>query len=214
MRSSRRAISSWHGPGFGRKEWSVIQHARLQRGLQLAAEVRAGVDLRESGGMVDPVEAFGNIGVEPIVGCMAQGREHGFDRIVTGSAWAKAIAVGFKAGFPFGFERRLDQGLARTIRHDGDASRPLRGALGFGNPNPASRLGLLPKPQGLRECQALAWCEGLHPIDAGSRLAMMLLAHLPYGEQSCRPRFQQQTLKRGPCCDIATTRGSVEALLQ
>ena len=53
-------------------------------------------------------------------GFMAQGRENRFDRIVTGSTRSKAIAVGFKAGLPFGFESRFDQTLACPVSHHGN----------------------------------------------------------------------------------------------
>jgi hypothetical protein len=62
--------------------------------------------------MVDPVEAFCHVGIEDLGGFMANGREHGFNRIVTGSARTKSIAVGFRTRFPC----RLERGLTKAWR--------------------------------------------------------------------------------------------------
>lgn len=107
--------------------------------------------------MIDPVEAFGAVGVEGIFGVMAQGREHGFDRIMAGPSRSKAVAVGFKARFPCGFERGFGQGLERTVCYHGEAEGPLLGRIRFGDPDPADRLGLLPTSQGVNQRESLGW---------------------------------------------------------
>lgn len=66
--------------------------------------------------MIDSVEAFFNIGIKHVFGFMANSGENRLDRIVTGSTRSEAIAVGFKARFPFGFQRAFNQRLARSIR--------------------------------------------------------------------------------------------------
>jgi hypothetical protein len=65
--------------------------------------------------LVDPIKAFFDIGIEDIFGFMANGREHGFDGILTGASRSKAIAVWGKACFPLGFERVFDQCLAGEV---------------------------------------------------------------------------------------------------
>src|SRR5215813_2965080 len=100
--------------------------------------------------MFDAVEAFCNVGVEGIFGFMANGRENGADRIMTGSAWTKSITVGFKAGFPFGFEGRGDQTLPGPIGHHGDAERTLLRGVRFSDPDPPHRLDRLSYSQGVR----------------------------------------------------------------
>jgi hypothetical protein len=70
------------------------------------------------------IEAFFAIGVEDSFGLMAKGRAERWDRLVTGSPWSKAIAVGGTMRFPSGFERVLDHGLACSMRHCGDAQGP------------------------------------------------------------------------------------------
>jgi hypothetical protein len=131
--------------------------------------------------MVDPVEAFCHVGIEDIFGFMAHGREHGFDRIVTGSARTKSRAVGFKTRFPFRLERGFDQGLEGTVCHHGDAEGPLLDRVGCRDPDPADRLGFLPKPQGVDQCESLGGRQCFDPVDTRGLLAVMLLGHLPYG---------------------------------
>ena len=106
---------------------------------------------------MDPVDACGDGGVSGLWGLMAQGREHGVDRIMAGPARSKAIAVGFKARFPFGFEHGFGQGWERTVCHHGDAEGPLLGGVRCGDPDPAYRLGLLPKSQEVDQRESLGW---------------------------------------------------------
>jgi hypothetical protein len=43
----------------------------------------------------------------------------------TQPSWSEAIAVGFKARFPFGFEREFNQRLAGSVGQGGNAQWPL-----------------------------------------------------------------------------------------
>src|SRR6266542_1490294 len=131
--------------------------------------------------MIDTVETFCNIRIEGIFGFMAQGRENRFDRIVTGSTRSKAIAVGFKAGLPFGFESRFDQTLACPVSHHGNAQGPVLGGAGLRNPDPTHRLYRLPKSQVVCQCEALGGSQGFYPIDPRSLLALVLLGYFPHG---------------------------------
>src|SRR5262249_51714521 len=78
------------------------------------------VDLFEYGCMINPVEAFFDVGIQNVFGFMADDREHGCDRIVTGPARSEAVAVGGKACFPFGFEHTVGQRLAGAVVDGGD----------------------------------------------------------------------------------------------
>jgi hypothetical protein len=49
--------------------------------------------------------------------------EDGFDGVLGTSPRPEPVTVGFKAGFPFRFERQFDQGLFRPVTQDGDAKR-------------------------------------------------------------------------------------------
>ena len=49
------------------------------------------------------IETASDVGVKHIFGFASDRVEDGFSGIMTGAAWAKAVAVGFKACFPFGF---------------------------------------------------------------------------------------------------------------
>jgi hypothetical protein len=90
---------------------------------------------------------------------MANGRENGCDRIVTGASGTETITVGGKTRFPCRFEREFDQCLAGSIGHGGDSQRPVvGGGTGFGDPYPTHRLGLACEVEGLCQCQALRGC--------------------------------------------------------
>lgn len=50
--------------------------------------------------MVDVVEGSFYIGIEYKFGFVSDTEENRFDSIVTGAAWTKAIAIGFKNSLP------------------------------------------------------------------------------------------------------------------
>ncbi len=68
--------------------------------------------------MRDVIEASGDIRIQHVLRLKADGVENGFFGILGATAWAKSIAVGFKVGFPFWFERQLDEALMCPIRHN------------------------------------------------------------------------------------------------
>jgi hypothetical protein len=65
--------------------------------------------------MINPVEAFCDVGIQNVFGFMADERENGFDRIVTGPTRSAAVAVGCKACFPGGFEHPVGQRLEGAV---------------------------------------------------------------------------------------------------
>jgi hypothetical protein len=53
--------------------------------------------------MVDAIEAFGYVGIQYPFGFLVDENIDRPNRIPCGASWSKAIAVGFKAGFPLRF---------------------------------------------------------------------------------------------------------------
>jgi hypothetical protein len=70
----------------------VVNRAGLEPGFELASPAWTGVDLGPSGGVVDPINAWVDLGVEDICGVRAKGRVNRRDRIVT-TPWSNARAV-------------------------------------------------------------------------------------------------------------------------
>ena len=67
--------------------------------------------------MRDVIEASGDIGVQHEFRLVANRVKDGFFGILSATAWAKSIAVWFKAGFPFWFECQFDEALMRPVHH-------------------------------------------------------------------------------------------------
>src|SRR5215831_16993381 len=97
---------------------------------------------------------------------MADDRENGFDRIVTGPARSESIAVGFKACFPFGFEHTVGQRLEGSVMYGGNAQRPHVVGPRFRYPYATIRGGFVTESQGMRERQSLLGGQGLDPVNA------------------------------------------------
>lgn len=112
---------------------------------------------------------------------MAKGRANGFARSMTGAARSQPIPGGCKAGLPFGGERRWDQTLACSVRHDGNAQGPLLGGARLREPHPTHRLRRLSEAQGVHQREALGWGQRLHPNDPGGFLALVSLSDFPDG---------------------------------
>src|SRR5262249_59142510 len=91
--------------------------------------------------MRNAVEAFFDVGVQDIFGFLANGRENRCNRIVAGTPWAKAVAVGFEARLPFGFQGAFDKGVAGSIGPGRGAERSLVRRARFRGPDPAGGAG-------------------------------------------------------------------------
>jgi hypothetical protein len=82
--------------------------------------------------MREAVEAFFDVGVQDIFGFLANGRENRRNRIVTGTPWAKPVAIGCEARLPFGIQTRRTgvvvssrvRDCARARRWGGDKDLP------------------------------------------------------------------------------------------
>ena len=116
--------------------------------------------------MINPVEAFFDVGIQNVFGFMADDRENGCDRIVTGPARSEAVAVGGKACFSFGFEHTVGQRLEGAVVYGGDTQRPHVVGPRFWYPYPTHRCGFVTQGQGLSQRQPLRGGEGFDPIHA------------------------------------------------
>ena len=108
--------------------------------------------------MRDAVEAFFDVGIQDVLGFLANGRENRRNRIVTGPPGAKAIAVGFEACLPFRFQHAFNESLAGSIGHGRDAERSLLRRAWFRDPDAADRCRGAIEAQGLCQGEALRGC--------------------------------------------------------
>jgi hypothetical protein len=108
--------------------------------------------------MRDAVETFFDVGVQDIFGFLANGRENGGDRIVTGPSWAKPVAVGCEARLPFRFQRAFDEGVAGSIGHGRNAQWSLVRRIWLRDPDAADRGGGAIEGEGLCQGEALGGC--------------------------------------------------------
>src|SRR5216683_5232068 len=93
--------------------------------------------------MVDVIEATFNIRVKHIFALIAYIVENRCNRIVSTASRSETIAVGFKQGFPLGFEGLVGYCLTCPIDHHGYAERPLLSFSWLWYPDPSERLRFL-----------------------------------------------------------------------
>src|SRR5689334_10135690 len=129
--------------------------------------------------MRDMIKTTLDISIQDILALSADFQEDRFDRIMATAPRSKAVTIGLKAGFPFGFQGLLDQRLVSAVLHDGDTKRALLRLAGFGNPHPSDRLGLdslqVIRVKQFSQSQAFYGGEGFHAIDARCFLALVVL---------------------------------------
>src|SRR5260221_893152 len=94
--------------------------------------------------MVDVIEAPFNIRVKHILALISYTIEDCCDSIMGTASLSEPIAVGFKQGFPLGFEGLFGYCLTCPIEHHGYAERPLLSFSWLGDPDPSERLRCLP----------------------------------------------------------------------
>ena len=114
--------------------------------------------------MINPVEAFFDVGISDVFVLLVHACMDRFDRIVTGTSWTEAVAIGLELRLPFRFQGEFDQGLASPFLHDGYPDRPTVRPVGFGYPDPADRLRRWDQAQRLGEAKPLRWIQGFDPI--------------------------------------------------
>ena len=120
--------------------------------------------------MREAVEAFFDVGVQDVLGFLANGRENRRNRIVTGAPGAKAIAVGFEARLPFRFQHAFDESMAGSIGHGRNTKRSLLRRGWFRDPDAADRGGGAVEGEGLCQGEALGGVKDLTPSTPAVRL--------------------------------------------
>ncbi len=133
----------------------MVKHPGFEPHSQLSSQVWTRIDFGQKRILINSIETFFDVCVQDILVLFGDGIENRLNRIVTGATWSEAIAVGFKARFPFGFKRQLDQRLAGSVGHGGNAQWPLFARLAcFGYPDPAHGMGLTIEAKGPCQLQA------------------------------------------------------------
>jgi hypothetical protein len=126
--------------------------------------------------------------------------------------------VRFKAGFPFWFERQLDEALMYPICHDRHPEWSLFhfARLGYPDPSNWSGLGAFPsfRVDLLGQNKSLFRWDGFYPIYSGSVLALVSLRHSAHREKAGCSGFHQHLLKCVGGLGIAMVTGSKDALLE
>src|SRR5712692_659648 len=131
--------------------------------------------------MTDVIEATSYVSIEDILVFVLDTTVYRFNRIVTGSSWAKAVAVAFKLGFPLWFKGLFGQCLAGPVNHGGNTKRALFLFAWFGYPHPSERFRLplsrLVRVNGLNHGEPFGWWDSFHAINTGSFLPLVVLRH-------------------------------------
>src|SRR6516165_509302 len=182
VRQQRRDDTPLTGSFLGGKEFFPIHHAGFQPTADDAAESAKRVQLVQQGFVVDPIEAFGDIRIQDVLGAVLDARVNGLKRVVAGSSWSKAVAVRLELGFPFGLQGERHQRLRGTIVDGWNAERPLLVAAGFGNPDATDRLWPGIQVEGVDQGRAVFRFEAGDAIDAGSVFAAVVLADTSDGK--------------------------------
>lgn len=65
--------------------------------------------------MINPVETFGDVGIQDIFGFVTDKIENSLNSIVGTPSWSEPITIWFKVGFPFWFKSQFNQGLFRSV---------------------------------------------------------------------------------------------------
>ena len=110
--------------------------------------------------------------------------------------------------------RHFDQGLECAVEDGRETSRPFLVRCQFGYPDPSDGLCLVMEVQGVGQGQSLGWREGCPSVNPRRLLALVILRDPTYCSQFCRPGGHQQSLERADSSNIATTFGSVNALVE
>jgi hypothetical protein len=160
----------------------VVNRAGLEPGVELASQAWTGVDLGQSSGWVDPLTACFDSGVEDVCGCMAHGRVQRRDRLVTGSPWSNAIAVGGNTRFPCRFAHVCGHRLAGAIRHGGDSQGPCVRRARCWSPGASDWAGRPLAGERRGSPQALGGRQGVHAVHPCRLVPASVLGDPPDGE--------------------------------
>lgn len=163
--------------------------------------------------MINTVEAFGSLGIQNPCGLLIDADIDGSNRIPGRASRSQSVTVWFKARFPLWFERHVDQCLECSVEDCRDTSRPFLVRCRFGYPDPSDGLCLVMELQGVGQGQSLGWREGFPSVNPSRLLALVILRDPTYGSPFCGPGGHPQSLERADSSHLATTLGSVNALL-
>lgn len=145
--------------------------------------------------MINMIEASGYVCIVDKFGFVSNSHSDGFYRIMTAAPWSEPITVGLKATFPCGFHRQFDQCLLGSIEHGWNTKRAFFRFSRFWYPNSADGSGLALFPvfrvETLCQEKSRLGFDGLHAIDSGCLLSLIVLCHPSYCQQSCCLRFDQ-----------------------
>ena len=197
------------------KEFSLVEDPCLEPAFDPPAQARKGRQFVQEILVVDAIEAVVDIGFEGIFWRVFDVQEDGGNRIMDGAAGPKPIGVGLKLSFPFGFQRRLDQCLTRSVAQGWDAE--LAGLLrtGFRDRNPAERSRLACKgAQSRGELQPFRRSQRGDPIDSSCAFAPVFLRDPSDRKVASRSGREQQALEFVDGSLVPALRGSVYALLE
>ena len=139
--------------------------------------------------MVDVVEASLDIGIEHKFGFVSDALKDSSDRVVTRASWSKAVAVGFKDRFPWGFYGEFRQGLPRAFHHGWNTQWPFSSLPGLGIQILRTVVVAYGLPSGLgglcyHGSRLLGGRISLHPLRPF--FALVLLRHPPHSQQPRR----------------------------
>ena len=172
---------------LGRGEAALVEHARLQPLLD-PSPGGEGAELGEQGGVLDPVERGGQVGIQrpqALAGRAPCGHEDGLHRVLARAARPEPIRSGLKPGLPLGLQRRRRQGLQPPVG-DHRNTEPAPFSPGLRDEHPLDRPG---PPRG-RTLLKPGGHVGLFParehdaaVDPGRLAASVELRYPPHAQQ-------------------------------
>ena len=118
---------------------------------------------------------------------------------MTGTPWAKAIAVGFEACLPFRFQHAFDEGVAGSIGHGRDAEWSWVRRVWFRDPDAADRCGGAVEGEGLCQGEALGGGEGFDPVHTCGPFASIVLRDVADHQEPGGPGMEQEALELAHC---------------
>ncbi len=141
--------------------------------------------------MVDVIKAPFQIGVQDVFCLVVDLDIDGRDSILTAASRTQAIGIWLEFCLPYWFQSQFDASLMRSRFHDRNPSRTFFELAWFRDRPPSHRLGfdLLPGlwVNAFSHCTSSSRFERFHAINSCGFLALVVLGHSPYCQQSCCP---------------------------
>jgi hypothetical protein len=191
-----------------------FDHSRFQPAVDDGGKDRNAV---QQGYVVNIVEAAFYVCVEypRTRPSLIEGGVNRGDCVHCAAARAEAIRVGFKAGFPFGFERCLDDGLHHAVFHGWYPQRTLF-AVALWDVDPPNGLGAVAvESQAVtQQLHACFGCVAYHAVNACGAFAPAFLCDAADCQELVRRGTHQKFLKMLDLLPLLTLGGAVNPLLQ